>query len=70
MNYDDRELNDAELEMIAGGKGLDCQAAATVSEINSLTAIALAGLGDVSGSAKFAGEAKGVLVGGCGPAPY
>jgi hypothetical protein len=58
-----RELNDAELDAIAGG--VTCDAARTVSSVHNLTALALDLLGDKAGSNYFYGKAQG-LVEGCG----
>ena len=57
------ELNDAELETVAGG--MDCKSAMAVAQVYIITADALGALGNSAGSAVFSGKAQGVLEGGC-----
>ena len=63
-----RELDAAELEVVAGG--LDCRTAKFIAMVDLVTATALAGLGgtgNATRAAGFAGHGRGVLD-GCGPA--
>jgi len=58
-----RELNDNELDLVAGG--MDCKSSMAVAQVYILTAEALGALGNSAGSAAFSGRAQGVLEGGC-----
>jgi hypothetical protein len=62
-----RELNDTELEVVAGG--MDCRSAlAASSERVAVGSFLLACGATVEAAASF-GEAKGLVNGACGPAP-
>jgi hypothetical protein len=61
MNNDIRELNTAELDIVAGG--LDCKAAAMVAAINENTAKILTQMGNSLGAAYFFGAAHGNMQG-------
>lgn len=62
--YETGELNDAELEAVAGG--MDCDTALVVSNIYLTAATALLGLGDLGTAGYFIGKSAGVKEGaGC-----
>lgn len=61
--FESLELNDAELEAVAGG--LDCNAAVAIGWIYTITAMALNALGDKVGAAQFLGKSQGILQGAC-----
>jgi hypothetical protein len=63
MNYETRELNDTELEVVAGG--LDCTTAANLASVYVAVSQVLLVAGDSQGSAAASGMAKGLLTGGC-----
>jgi hypothetical protein len=64
MNSKIQELDDAELERVAGGKCGDTQTAAII--VDQTTSIVLGALGDVSGSRFFFGKAEGRVAAVCG----
>jgi hypothetical protein len=64
MKYEAREVNDAELEAVAGG--MTCDAAVVLSRIYGAAANVLMGLGHPAMAAALAGQGIGVLQGaGC-----
>ncbi|OJU29073.1 MAG: hypothetical protein BGN91_14045 [Nitrobacter sp. 62-13] len=63
MNIEMRELNDTDLETVAGG--MDCRTAIAVSKIYISVGDILNSLGNSAGAAGFYGQATGVLQGAC-----
>jgi hypothetical protein len=62
MNHETRELNDTELEVVAGGS---CETALNMASVyTALSAVLNAG-GETTEGAKYAGMALGVIQGGC-----
>jgi len=64
MNYETRELNDTELEVVAGG--MDCQTALNLAGVYTAVSPVLNVAGDSVGAAAAAGTAQGLITGGCG----
>ena len=63
MSAEIRQLNDTDLEAVAGG--MDCRTAVAVSKIYISVGDILNSLGDSTGATNFYGQANGVLQGGC-----
>jgi hypothetical protein len=64
MKYETRELNDAEIELVAGGR-MDCDTACVLARIYLTAGIALRGLGNEGQAQYFIGNARGVFDGAC-----
>jgi hypothetical protein len=63
MHTEMRELNDTNLEAVAGG--MDCRTAIAISKIYISVGDILNSLGNSAGAAGFYGQANGVLQGAC-----
>ncbi|MDO9459401.1 MAG: hypothetical protein Q7N95_04705 [Alphaproteobacteria bacterium] len=61
---DIHEMNDAELQTVAGG--MTCEAAHVVASIHRMTAQALTALGQPAQAAYYGGMAIGTVSGACG----
>jgi hypothetical protein len=64
MKYETRELNEAEIELVAGGR-MDCDTACVLARIYLTAGIALRGLGNEGQAQYFIGNARGVFDGAC-----